>query len=83
MSNNYPDEIDDLDESNLSKFYKAAKRASQDGMAGAAAMTINIVSFMWLTTTIKYQYRYGTSTVQALKTLYKDGGVLRLYLFLS
>lgn len=34
---------------------------------------------MWLRTTINYQYRYGTGTFTALKTLYADGGVLRFY----
>lgn len=28
---------------------------------------------MWLRTMMNYQYRYGTSTVQAAKTLYKEG----------
>jgi len=34
---------------------------------------------MWLRTTLNYQYRYGTTTVEALNTLYKEGGVSRLY----
>lgn len=28
---------------------------------------------------MNYQYRYGTSTTDALKTLYKDGGLRRFY----
>lgn len=28
---------------------------------------------------MNYQYRYGTSTVQATKTLYNDGGLQRYY----
>lgn len=58
---------------------KAAKRAGQGGLAGAAAMGINVCSLMWLRTTINYQYRYGTSTTVAFKTLYKDGGIPRFY----
>lgn len=58
---------------------KAAKRAGQGGLAGAAAMGINVCSLMWLRTTINYQYRYGTSTSVAFKTLYKDGGIPRFY----
>ena len=34
---------------------------------------------MWLRTTINYQYRYGTTTGQALRTLYKEGGIPRFY----
>jgi hypothetical protein len=58
---------------------KAAKRAGQGGLAGAAAMGINVLSLMWLRTTINYQYRYGTSTTTALKKLYADGGIPRFY----
>lgn len=58
---------------------KAAKRAGQGGLAGAAAMTINVCSLMWMRTTINYQYRYGTTTTQAFKTLYADGGIPRFY----
>ncbi len=28
---------------------------------------------------MNYQYRYGTSTTVALKTLYKEGGIPRFY----
>eukprot|EP00607_Mallomonas_marina_P005558 CAMPEP_0182427398 /NCGR_PEP_ID=MMETSP1167-20130531/17142_1 /TAXON_ID=2988 /ORGANISM="Mallomonas Sp, Strain CCMP3275" /LENGTH=290 /DNA_ID=CAMNT_0024609601 /DNA_START=138 /DNA_END=1007 /DNA_ORIENTATION=- len=58
---------------------KAAARALQGGLAGAAAMAINVCSLMWIRTTINYQYRYGTSTTQAFKNLYADGGILRFY----
>lgn len=42
-------------------------------------MGIQVLSLMWMRTTINYQYRYGLSTTQALKTLYKEGGVVRFY----
>jgi hypothetical protein len=58
---------------------KAAKRAGQGGLAGAAAMGINVMSLMWMRTAINYQYRYGTSTTEAFKALYKDGGIPRFY----
>jgi len=58
---------------------KAAKRAGQGGLAGAAAMAINVCSLMWMRTTINYQYRYGTTTTEAFKTLYKEGGIPRFY----
>lgn len=42
-------------------------------------MGINVCTLMWMRTTINYQYRYGTTTMVALKTLYKDGGIPRFY----
>ena len=38
-----------------------------------------VSSLMWMRTTMNYQYRHGTSTREALQTLYKDGGVRRFY----
>jgi hypothetical protein len=58
---------------------KAAKRAGQGGLAGAAAMAINVCSLMWIRTAINYQYRYGTSTTEAFKKLYAEGGIPRFY----
>ena len=58
---------------------KAAGSAMRGGLAGAAAMFINVGTLMWMRTTINYQYRHGTSTSVALKTLYKEGGVPRFY----
>ncbi len=58
---------------------KAARRAGEGGLAGAAAMAINVCSLMWMRTAINYQYRYGTSTTLAFKTLYADGGIPRFY----
>ena len=60
-------------------FDKAKSRALQGGLAGAAAMGINVLTLMWMRTTINYQYRHGTSTTTALKTLYKEGGIPRFY----
>lgn len=54
-------------------------RAAQGGMAGAVAMSINVCTLMWMRTTINYQYRYGTSTTEAFKALYRDGGIPRFY----
>lgn len=42
-------------------------------------MAIQVFSLMWLRTTVNYQYRYGTTTSVALKTLYKEGGIPRFY----
>merc|ERR1712087_449492 len=53
---------------------KAANRAIGGGVAGAAAMVINVSTLMWIRTTVNFQYRYGMSTTEALRHLYKDGG---------
>lgn len=55
------------------------KKSLNSGFAGAGAMSINVMSLMWLRTTVNYQYKYGTSTTCALKTLYKEGGIPRFY----
>lgn len=47
--------------------------------AAAALLVPQVLSLMWLRTTVNYQYRYGTSTRVALRTLYADGGVARFY----
>ena len=46
---------------------KAAMRALPSGAAGSAAMGLNIATLMWLRTTVNYQYRYGTGTMDAIK----------------
>lgn len=58
---------------------KAAKQAFRGGVAGAAAMTINVCTLMWMRTTVNYQYRYGTGTLESMKILWKEGGVPRFY----
>jgi hypothetical protein len=58
---------------------KAARRAGEGGLAGAMAMGINVCALMWIRTTINYQYRYGTSTREAFRKLYADGGIPRFY----
>merc|ERR1719510_2904449 len=34
---------------------------------------------MWMRTTMNYQYRYGTTTIQAMKKLWSQGGIPRFY----
>lgn len=58
---------------------KSANKALGGGMAGAAAMVVQVSSLMWMRTAMNYQYRYGTTTSQALKHLYAEGGILRFY----
>ena len=42
-------------------------------------MTVQVCSLMWLRTTMNYQYRYGTTTTEAISKLYNQGGVFRFY----
>ena len=58
---------------------RAGKRALGGGVPGALAMGIQVTSLMWLRTTMNYQYRHGTSTGEALRHLYKEGGIRRFY----
>jgi len=58
---------------------KAAWKASGGGIAGAGAMFINVGTLMWMRTTVNFQYRYGMTTMEALKHLYAEGGVRRFY----
>lgn len=57
----------------------AGARALGGGIPGAAAMGLQVGLLMWMRTTMNYQYRYGTSTGQALRALYKEGGIRRFY----
>ena len=58
---------------------KAAARALGGGVAGALAGVVQVLSLMWLRTTMNYQYRYGTSMCDAMQTLYAEGGMWRFY----
>ncbi len=58
---------------------QSAKKAISGGKAGATASIFQVLSLMWLRTSMNYQYRYGGSLSSSLSTLYADGGVPRLY----
>jgi hypothetical protein len=58
---------------------KAKQAALQSGIPGMLAMAVQVVTMMWLRTTINYQYRYGTNMRTAFQTLYREGGVRRFY----
>lgn len=62
-----------------STFKKSVNRALGGGIAGSAAMVIQVTSLMWLRTIMNFQYRYGTSTLEATKRLYAQGGIKRFY----
>ena len=54
---------------------KALRRAGEGGLAGAAAMGINVCALMWIRTTINYQYRYGTGTTENYIQLIENAGI--------
>lgn len=60
-------------------FAKAGKKALGGGTAGASASVVQVLSLMWLRTTMNYQYRYGGSLQNALSSLWSEGGIPRFY----
>lgn len=58
---------------------RSANKALGGGIAGASAMVVQVSTLMWMRTAMNYQYRYGSTTSQALKHLYAEGGILRFY----
>ena len=42
-------------------------------------MVVQVLALMWMRTTINYQHAKGLSMMDALKTLYADGGIARFY----
>lgn len=58
---------------------KAGKSALRGGIPGMISMCVQVLGLMWMRTTMNYQYANGLSTMQALKTLYADGGIPRFY----
>lgn len=60
-------------------FQKASKKALGGGKAGASAAVVQVLSLMWLRTSMNYQYRYGGNLTSSLQTLWNEGGIPRLY----
>ncbi|KAH8109619.1 mitochondrial carrier domain-containing protein [Phellopilus nigrolimitatus] len=58
---------------------KALKSALGGGLSGAAAMLLQVLTLMPLRTVMNYQYRYGRTTTEAVRTLYAAGGWRRFY----
>ena len=46
------------------------EKAIKSGTAGATAMTVQVLSLMWMRTTMNYQFMHGGSFVLTLKKLY-------------
>jgi hypothetical protein len=53
--------------------------AVHEGVNGGLAGLVQVLTMMWLRTTVNYQYRYGVNLHVALVELYRQGGVARFY----
>eukprot|EP01035_Chromulina_nebulosa_P019307 gene19307-25168_t len=62
---------------------RARQEAIKGGFSGAVSGAIQVITLMWLRTTVNYQYKYGGDVYHALHTLYNDGGIFRFYRGLS
>ena len=58
---------------------RAGKKALGGGLAGAMAMVAQVALLMWMRTVMNYQHANGLSTTEAIKALYAEGGIARLY----
>lgn len=59
---------------------KTAKdKALGTGKASVLSAVAQVLSLMWLRTSMNYQYRYGGNLSSTLTKLYKEGGIPRLY----
>ena len=54
-------------------------KSLKSGVAGASAMAIQVVTLMWMRTTMNYQFKNGGGFVDTVKKLYAEGGVPRFY----
>jgi hypothetical protein len=58
---------------------RALKSAAGGGVAGAAAMIVQVLTLMPMRTIMNYQYRYGGGIKDAVRKLWRDGGFRRYY----
>ena len=58
---------------------KSLDNAVKSGITGYSAMSLQVISLMWLRTTVNYQYKHGTQFRETLNILYKQGGIFRFY----
>lgn len=63
----------------INLFISAFQKSFRQGLSGGAAGLVQVITMMWLRTTVTYQYRYGVTTAQAIAELYAQGGIGRFY----
>lgn len=61
------------------KFALVSRRPKPFTISLYLAMVLQVLTLMPIRTVMNYQYRYGTSTMAATRTLYADGGWTRYY----
>jgi len=83
LLNFYPPNAPDLnikvEVPNLKTYGEVLNVATKSGIAGAIAISPDVLTLMWIRTTVNFQYRYGCSYLTAIGRLYKDGGFSRFY----
>ena len=60
----------------MTEVYKSSNKAFKTGFTGGA---LQVTTLLWLRTANNYQYKHGTTLTDTMKTLYKQGGILRFY----
>lgn len=63
----------------LTVLQRASQAAFKGGKYAATAGLVQVLSLMWLRTTVNYQYRYGVPMTTAIRQLYQQGGIARFY----
>lgn len=59
---------------------KSKRSALRGGVPGMVAMSLQVTLLMWMRTAINYSYAHGgTSMIQTLSALWKQGGIRRFY----
>ena len=64
---------------NKSPLDLALAKAFRGGVGGVAGGFVQVLTFMWLRTAMNYQYANGGNLQDALASLWRDGGIRRLY----
>lgn len=54
-------------------------KSLKSGISGASAMFIQVLSLMWMRTTMNYQFKNGGGFLETLRKLYAEGGIPRFY----
>ena len=62
-----------------SVIHESLQTAVKSGITGYGAISLQVVSLMWLRTTVNYQYKHGTNFRQTLGILYNQGKIPRFY----
>jgi len=68
-----------LQTSSPSPLSSALRKSFRQGLQGGFAGFVQVITTMWLRTTVTYQYAYGVTLQQALTELYSQGGIARFY----